>query len=80
MPGQPPAPRYHWIVTLLWNATAGGDATTYTEGTITPQPGETRQQVFRRVRDAAVTLNRAVSLSDPVTIFFALEPDELGGS
>ncbi|KAF4408397.1 MULTISPECIES: hypothetical protein [Streptomyces] len=60
---------HHWVVTL--QAAAAGPRTV--EGTVLIGPGETRQQVYRRVVSA---VSEETGVAEPAVMFFALEPDE----
>lgn len=60
--------RYHWVITI-WRLGQGTMRTRW--GTVTPTPGETRGQLYDRLRE---------DLREPepyAVMFFSLEPDEL---
>ena len=75
--------RYHWVMTIqVWPEPATV-ITTYREGTVRPDAGQTRGQVFSYLYERTLALAaadprlRGVSLDNPVVTFFSLEPDEL---
>jgi len=65
--------RYHYVITLQGEARNGTQHVRFEEGVITPGPGDTRADVFRRVFTG--TAGRCGP--NPVLLFFSLEPDEL---
>jgi len=65
--------RYHYVVTLQGETRNGFQALIYEQGVITPGPGDTRADVFRRVFTGAA----GRCGPNPVPLFFSLEPDEL---
>ena len=65
--------RYHYVITLQGERRDGVQSVTYEHGVITPEPGQTRADLFRQVfRTAAARVG-----PNPVPLFFSLEPDEL---
>ena len=65
---------YHYVITLQFEARNGVQQVSYETGVIFPDPGETRSDLFRRVFQSAV--GRGIS-SNPVPLFFSLEPEDL---
>ena len=70
-------PEYHWIVVVQFANNIGGSSTSYTEGIITPDPWQTRQEVFRLVRDLAIAGTEGPGLTNPIPVFFSLERNTL---
>ena len=70
-------PDYHWIITIQYEMRDGHQPVIYAEGIITPGRRQTRQQVFRQIRDKALAGNPHGEDWPSVVSFFSLEPDEL---
>jgi len=67
--------RYHYVITLQGETRNGVQSVFYEHGVITPEPGQTRADLFRQIFRGAA--GRAGP--NPVPVFFSLEPDELQG-
>ena len=65
--------RYHYVITLQGEMRNGVQSVTYEHGVITPEPGQTRADLFRQVFATAAVRGGP----NPVPLFFSLEPDEL---
>jgi hypothetical protein len=66
-------PRYHYVLTVQFEAQHGIQQISYVHGIIVPEPGQSRSDVFRHLfRQASERGGR-----NPVPLFFSLEPDEL---
>jgi hypothetical protein len=65
--------RYHYVITLQGEMRNSHQSVTYESGTITPEPGQTRSDLFRQVFNSAA----GRCGPNPVPLFFSLEPDEL---
>ena len=65
--------RYHYVITLQFEARNGIQQVSWENGVIFPDPGESRSDLFRRVFQGAASR----SGDNPVPLFFSLEPDEL---
>jgi len=65
----------HYIITLQFEQRNGIQQVSYETGVIFPDPGETRGDLFRRVFQGAA--DRLGGGSNPVPLFFSLEPNEL---
>lgn len=68
---------YHYILTVQKTTATGGAAVLTTSGPITVEPGATRAQVFHLMYERAQEATGTENLS---VLFFALEPNALGGS
>jgi hypothetical protein len=71
---------YHWICTVQVFSPAANGMTwrvSYLEGDITPAPGQTRQDVFQKCFDRVIATCRLPGDSDPIPLFFSLEPMQL---
>ena len=65
---------YHYVITVQFEQRNGVQSVFYEHGVITPAAAETRGDVFRRIFQGAA---RQGGGSNPVPLFFSLEPDEL---
>lgn len=65
--------RQHWIITLQWQ-TPDGLATKTMDGTIDPNPGATRQDIYQGAYRFA---SEHLAATDAAVLSFTLEPDEL---
>ena len=66
--------RHHYIITLQFETRNGVQSVFYEHGVITPATAETRGDVFRRIFQGAAKQGGG---SNPVPLFFSLEPEEL---
>ncbi|MEU3667551.1 hypothetical protein [Streptomyces virginiae] len=65
--------RMHWIMTLQWSA-ADGLHTKTMDGTVEPNPGATRQDIYANAYEFA---SKHMGAKDAAVLSFTLEPDEL---
>ncbi len=65
--------RYHYVITVQFEARNGIQQVSYEYGVITPDPGQTRADLFSQIFLEATRHGG----SNPVPLFFSLEPDEL---
>lgn len=65
---------YHYVITLQ-KAIPNGYSTNTIHGTWRVVPGDTRSGVYAAVLKSA---KEAVGADEAVTVFFSLEPDDLG--
>jgi len=63
----------HWIITLRWEV-AGTPVRRTVEGTVRIEPGQTRQEAYRRL---VTTAAEQVGAAEFSVEFFALEPDQM---
>lgn len=68
--------RYHWILTLNVFKPHGGMSSFDSHGTVTPDEGGTRQNVFETTK-AYVCEQAGVDPARTTVMYFSLEPDEL---
>ena len=66
--------RYHYVITIQSEARNGVQQISYEHGVITPEPGQSRGDLFRKIFQGWAIQSGAVN---PVPLFFSLEPDEL---
>src|SRR5262249_39429725 len=71
---EPVMPAYHVILTVVHRQ---GTQITF-EGTVTPNPGSTRQKVFNDLL-THLAQNTGLNREGFTTLFFALDPDRLPG-
>jgi hypothetical protein len=63
---------HHWILTL--------DGVGSRSGTCTPEPGETRYDLYLRIRTQVLEAEKLADAPIPVTITFDVQPNLLNGS
>ncbi|MDG9687558.1 hypothetical protein QC334_33335 [Streptomyces sp. DH18] len=63
----------HWIITFRWEV-AGTSVQRTVEGTVQTEPGQTRQDAYRRLVAAAA---EQVGAAEFAVEFFALEPNQM---
>lgn len=68
---------YHWILTLQEQLPNGDLHIVTQHGTYGPQEGETRKDVYEKIRAHVASETR---MSSPSVLFFSLEPNTLGGA
>ena len=66
--------RYHYVITLQFEQRNGVQQLQYGHGVIVPGRGESRSDVFRHLFEQL-----AVHGTNPVPLFFSLEPEDLRG-
>jgi hypothetical protein len=64
---------HHWVMTLQ----VPGQGTAHGNGTWTPPPGATRQDVFEAIKARLVSQAPGMGLERGNVLFFALEPNQL---
>lgn len=65
---------YHWIITLQSPSASGETVGTF-YGTVDPAPGQTRGDVYARLRNRSAA--QLPGTAQPTVLFFALEPEDL---
>ena len=78
VPGPNPQGTHHWIMTISWQTTLGSERCGTWRSTITPEPGQTRADIYEIIR--AGVINDGGCEMPPTVLFFALEPNTLGGA
>jgi hypothetical protein len=71
---------YHFILTIQWTPSAGAIGTTTRAGVISVGPDETRDDVFKRLLSATREGAHLAPHVGATPLFFALEPNALGGA
>lgn len=74
-PGPNPQGSHHWVMSAQW-PTRDGEISGTWRSTITPEPGQTRAEVYEIVR--AFVMKDATGGQPPTVLFFSLEPNQLG--
>lgn len=77
VPGPNPQGTYHWVISASWQPGNGTTADGTWRSTITPEPGQTRAEVYEEIRQSLMA-NVTGGIA-PTVLFFSLEPNELGG-
>ncbi len=65
--------QFHFILTVTWPIAKGIETNTF-EGTITSRPGQTRRDLYKAVRQHALS---TIGASQIYVAFFDLAPNEL---
>jgi len=78
VPGPNPQGSHHWVMTISWQTTPGSERRGTWRSTITPEPGQTRADIYEILR--AFVMRDASCGIPPTVLFFALEPNALGGA
>lgn len=83
-PGPNPQGSHHWVMSVQWSETRRWtrrpvvNGATY-GGTLTPAPGQTRSDVYERMREHVYRdLAKTVGVDSPTIVFWSLEPNQLG--
>ncbi len=85
-PGPNPQGTHHWLMSVQWPETRRWPRRPVVEGatygdTITPKPGQTRSDMYERLRDHVYNdLATTIGVHGPTIVHWSLEPNHLGGA
>lgn len=77
-PGPNPQGTHHWVMSAAWPSGHGQETTATYRSTITPEPGQTRAEIYETIRD--FVMRDATNGQPPTVLFFSLEPNQLGSA
>jgi hypothetical protein len=66
----------HYVLALQFEQRNGVQSLNWAHGTITPEPRQTRSDVFRQLFDQVAGAS-GMTAPNPIPLFFSLEPNKL---
>jgi hypothetical protein len=77
VPGPNPQGTHHWVISAQWPDGPGRTINGTWRSTVTPKPGQTRAEIYEELR--TYLMEAETGGVAPTIMFFALEPNQLGG-